>query len=102
MDGEAFNCFFTVFPSIKVLIIIKVFVYILIFLIEEMFLQFSFENCNPGENSWNKIEKSSKTGQDKKSSISTFTCFLTATAKVEFVEGRLGTRLCLPPNLRFS
>ena len=31
---------------------------------------------NPGQNIWNKIEKSSKTGQDKKSLISTFACFL--------------------------
>ena len=30
---------------------------------------------------WNKIEKSSKTGQPKKSLISTFVCFLTAVAK---------------------
>ena len=37
---------------------------------------------NLGQNIWNKIEKSSKTGQDKKSLISTFACFLTATAKV--------------------
>ena len=37
---------------------------------------------NPGQNIWHKIEKSSKTGQDKKSLISTFACFLTATAKV--------------------
>ena len=37
---------------------------------------------NPGQNIWNKIEKSSKTGQDKKSLISTFACVLTATAKV--------------------
>ena len=37
---------------------------------------------NPGQNIWNKIEKSSKTGQDKKSLISTFACFLTAIAKV--------------------
>ena len=47
---------------------------------------------NPGQNIWNKIEKSSKTGQGKKSLISTFACFLTATAtaKVKFLEGRLG------------
>ena len=51
---------------------------------------------NPGQNIWNKIEKSSKTGQGKKSLISTFACFLTAT------EGRLGAGLCLHPNLRFS
>ena len=56
---------------------------------------------NPGQNIWNKIEKSSKAGQDKKSLISTSAYFLIATAKVEFVVGRLGTRLCLPPNLRF-
>ena len=31
---------------------------------------------------WGKIEKSSKTGSDKKSLVSTFACFLTATAKV--------------------
>ena len=37
---------------------------------------------NPGQSIWNKIEKSSKTGQDKKSLISTFACFLTATAKL--------------------
>ena len=37
---------------------------------------------NPGQYIWNRIEKSSKTGQDKKSLISTFECFLTATAKV--------------------
>ena len=37
---------------------------------------------NPGQNIWDKIEKSSKTGQDKKRLTSTFACFLTATAKV--------------------
>ena len=37
---------------------------------------------NPGQNICNKIEKSSKTGQDKKSLIYTFACFLTASAKV--------------------
>ena len=37
---------------------------------------------NPGQNILNKIEKSSKTGQGKKSLISTFACFLAATAKV--------------------
>ena len=49
---------------------------------------------NPMQNIWNKLEKSSKTGQDKKSLISTFACFLTATVKVKFLDGRLGTRLC--------
>ena len=37
---------------------------------------------NPGQNIWNKIKKSSKTGQKKKSLISTFPSFLTAIAKV--------------------
>ena len=37
---------------------------------------------NPGQNIRNKIEKSSKTGQDKKSLISTFVWFLTAIAKI--------------------
>ena len=37
---------------------------------------------NPMQNIWNKLEKYSKTGQDKKRLISTFACFLTATAKV--------------------
>ena len=34
------------------------------------------------QNIWNKIEKSSKTGEDKKSLVSTFACFSIATAKV--------------------
>ena len=34
------------------------------------------------QNICNKQEKSSKTGENKKSLISTFACFLTATAKV--------------------
>ena len=40
------------------------------------------QTYTPGQNIWNKIEKSSKTGQGKKGLISTFACFLTATAKV--------------------
>ena len=32
---------------------------------------------NSGQNIWNRLEKSSKTGQDKRTLISTFTCFLT-------------------------
>ena len=32
-------------------------------------------NCNPEKNIWNKIEKFSKTGQEKKSLISTFARF---------------------------
>ena len=41
-----------------------------------------FGTCNPGQSIWNKIEKSSKTGQDKKGLMSTFACFLTAAAKI--------------------
>ena len=37
---------------------------------------------NLGQSIWNKMEKSSKTGQEKKSLLSIFTCFLTAVAKV--------------------
>ena len=37
---------------------------------------------NPGQNIWNKVDKSSKIGQDKKSLISTFACFFTVIAKV--------------------
>ena len=44
-------------------------------------------------NIWNKIEKSSKTGQDKKSLISTSACILTATVKVWFLEGRPTTNV---------
>ena len=42
----------------------------------------SYQTCNPGQNIRNKIEKSGKTGQDEKSLVSTFACFLTAIAKV--------------------
>ena len=59
-------------------------------------------NYNPGQNIWNKIEKSSKTGQVKKILISTSACFLTAIAKVSFLVGRIGTKLYLHLNLRFS
>ena len=36
----------------------------------------------PGQNIWNKIEKSSKIGKEKKGFISPFACFLIAIAKV--------------------
>ena len=36
----------------------------------------------PGQGIWSKMEKSSKVGQDEKSLISTFACFLSATAEV--------------------
>ena len=56
----------------------------------------------PRQNIFNKIEKSTNTGQEKKSLISTFAFFLTPTAEVEFLQRRLDTRLCPQPNLRFS
>ena len=37
---------------------------------------------NHGQNIWHEIDKTNKTGQKKKSLISTFACFLTAIAKV--------------------
>ena len=53
-----------------------------------MFLFELNENQNPGQNIWNKLEKFSKIGQDKKSFIPTFACFLTAIAtKVKFRKG---------------
>ena len=46
-------------------------------------LQFSIHfTYNSMQNVWNKLEKSSKTGQGKKSLISTFACFLIAAAEV--------------------
>ena len=56
---------------------------------------------NPGQNIWNKIEKSCKIGYYKKGLISAFVCFLTAIAKVSILERRLSTRLSLHCNLRF-
>ena len=44
-------------------------------------------SCNPAQKIWNKIEKSRKTGQNKKNLISICTCFLTAIAKFNFSEG---------------
>ena len=60
---------------------------------------YSYCFYNHGQKIWNKREKCSKIGQDKKSWISTLGCFLTAIAKVLFVEGRMRTRLYLQPNL---
>ena len=37
---------------------------------------------NPGQNIWHKVEKSSKAGQDFRSLLSNFACFLTAIVKV--------------------
>ena len=48
---------------------------------EELVSSESIASYNPMQNTWNKPGKSSKTGQDKKSMISTFACFLTATAE---------------------
>ena len=49
----------------------------------------------PGQNIWNKIEKSSEIGQGKKALISTYACSVTAITKVLFLDGKLGTRLYL-------
>ena len=60
---------------------LKVFIYVY----NELVLSFMVDirkTCNPGQNIWNKIEKFSKPGQDKKCLIPTFACFLTATGKV--------------------
>ena len=56
---------------------------------------------NPGQGIWGRIGRSSNIGQEKKSLISIFAQFLIAIAKVQFLEGRLGTRPCLHLNLRF-
>ena len=55
----------------------------------------------PGQNIWNKIEKSSKTGQNKNKFDIFFACFLTAIAKGLFLKRRLGARLFLHPNSEF-
>ena len=47
---------------------------------------------NPGQKTWNKVEKSRKIRQDMKNLISTFTCFLTAMAK-SYVVRRLVRQL---------
>ena len=57
---------------------------------------------SPGQNIWNKIEKSSKNGQKKNSLIFPFAFFLLLLPKFNFWNQRLGTRVCLHPNLRFS
>ena len=40
------------------------------------------QTYSPRQNIWNKMEKSSKTGQEKKSLLSGFACFLTAICEV--------------------
>ena len=56
---------------------------------------------NPGQNTWQKVKKYSKIGQNLKNFIYNFACFLTAIVNVKFLEGRLCTRLRLHPNLTF-
>ena len=56
---------------------------------------------NPGQSIWHKLKKYCKIGQDYKSLISKFEFFLSAFLKILFLEGILGTRLCLHPNLTF-
>ena len=45
---------------------------------------------NLGQSIWNKLEKSSKPGQDKKSLMPTFECFLLLLPKFNFWKGRWG------------
>ena len=53
--------------------------------------------------SWTKYLEQNPVKLDRtKSLISALACFFTVVDKVWFLEGRLGTRLCLHPNLRFS
>ena len=51
---------------------------------------------NPGQSIQNKIEKSGKIGQDKKSLTPIFACFLTVIAKAQFLEETLDTTLISP------
>ena len=41
-----------------------------------------YQTYNPGQGIWNKMEESSKTGQEKKNLVSVFACFLTDIDKV--------------------
>ena len=45
-------------------------------------IQSLYFSYNPGQNIWNKMEKFSKTEEEKKGLVSIFACFLTAIAKV--------------------
>ena len=56
---------------------------------------------NHGQHILKKKEKSSKIGEEGKSMASIPSCYLISIAKVSFLEGRLSTRLCFQPNLRF-
>ena len=57
---------------------------------------------NPGQNTWSKIKKSSKIGQNLKILISAFELFLPAIVKVLFLKRRLGFELYLNIYLRLS
>ena len=54
---------------------------------------------NPGQNIWNKMEQSSNAGQEKKSLVSLVACSLSAIRRLQVSYVRLGTRLCVHPNL---
>ena len=66
-----------------------------------IYLTMIIRGNNPGQNTWQKVKKYSKIGQNLKNFIYNFACFLTAIVNVKFLEGRLGTRLRLHPNLTF-
>ena len=57
---------------------------------------------NPGQNTWSKIKKSSKIGQNLKILISAFELFWPAIVKVLFLKRRLGFELYLHIYLRLS
>lgn len=57
---------------------------------------------NPVQNTWSKIKKSSKIGQNLKILISAFELFLPAIVKVLFLKRRLGFELYLHIYLRLS
>ena len=58
-------------------------------------------NFNRGNKHWGKVKKSSKNGKDKKPLISAPPESAAAVAKVLFLGGRLGNRVCHQPTLGF-
>ena len=65
-----------------------------------------FNNCNLAlitqtKNLSNNVKKSSNTGQDEETLLSIFMSFLTTSAKVQFLEDGLGSRLFFHPLLKF-
>ena len=61
-----------------------------------------FFYIQPQKKSMGQSKDISKNGKDQKTLISVSLLFLAALTKLLFLKGRLGTRLCLQPTLRFS